>query len=51
MLIVGVAGVVGLSLALLFSLSAPWRGPLIVSGHPLDGIILDLQSGFFTGEP
>lgn len=46
-LIVGVAGVVGLSLALLFSLSAPWRGPLIVSGHPLDVIVGDLQSGFF----
>jgi len=51
LLIAGVAGVVGLSLALLFSLSAPWRGPLVVSGHPLDVIISDLQSGFFTGEP
>lgn len=49
LLILGVAGVVGLSLALLFSLSAPWRGPLIVSGQPLDGIIGDLQSGFFHG--
>jgi hypothetical protein len=51
LLIMGVAGVVGLSLALLFSLSAPWRGPLVVSGHPLDGIIADLESGFFTGGP
>jgi hypothetical protein len=51
LLIVGVASVVGLSLALLFSLSAPWRGPLIVSGHPLDAIIGDLGSGFFGGEP
>jgi hypothetical protein len=47
----GVAAVVGLSLALLFSLTAPWRGPLIVSGHPLDAIRGDLQSGFFAGEP
>ncbi len=51
LLIVGVASVVGLSLALLFSLSAPWRGPLIVSGHPLDVVIGDLQSGFFHAEP
>lgn len=51
LLVVGIASVVGLSLALLFSLSAPWRGPLIVSGHPLDAIISDLQSGFFHGDP
>lgn len=49
LLIVGVAIVVGLSLALLFALSAPWSGPLIVSGHPLDSIIRDLKSGFFDG--
>ena len=51
LLIAGVASVVGLSLALLFSLSAPWRGPLIVSGHPLDAIIRDLDSGFFHSAP
>ncbi|MER5185486.1 hypothetical protein ABT009_45710 [Streptomyces sp. NPDC002896] len=51
LLIVGVASVVGLSLALLFALSAPWSGPLIVSGHPLDVIIEDLESGFFDGKP
>jgi hypothetical protein len=51
LLVAGLASVVGLSLALLFSLSAPWRGPLIVSGHPLDAIIGDLESGFFDGEP
>ncbi|WP_240528628.1 hypothetical protein [Streptomyces humi] len=51
LLIVGVASVVGLSLALLFALSAPWRGPFIVSGHPLDAIIGDLKSGFFGGRP
>ncbi|MFJ9739592.1 hypothetical protein [Streptomyces sp. NPDC101166] len=47
LLIVGVASVVGLSLALLFALSAPWNGPLLVSGHPLDAIIGNLKSGFF----
>lgn len=49
LLIGGVASVVGLSLALLFALAAPWRGPLVVSGHPIDAIISDLQSGFFHG--
>jgi hypothetical protein len=47
MLVLGLAGVVGLSLALLFSLTAPWRGPLTVSGHPIDAIVRDLQTGFF----
>jgi hypothetical protein len=47
LLVVGLASVVGLSMALLFSLSAPWRGPLTVSGHPIDAIVHDLQSGFF----
>lgn len=51
LLIVGVASVVGLSLALLFALSAPWSGPFIVSGHPLDVIIRDLRSGFFVAGP
>ncbi|MEW2398483.1 hypothetical protein [Streptomyces sp. NPDC046862] len=49
LLIVGVASVVGLSLALLFALSAPWGGPFIVSGHPLDAVMGDLKSGFFEG--
>ncbi|MFF4899460.1 hypothetical protein [Streptomyces sp. NPDC001068] len=49
LLVVGVASVVGLSLALLFALSAPWSGPFIVSGHPLDATITDLKSGFFHG--
>ncbi|WP_432168727.1 hypothetical protein [Streptomyces sp. bgisy031] len=49
LLVVGVASVVGLSLALLFALTAPWSGPLTVSGHPLDVIIGDLKSGFFAG--
>ena len=50
-LVVGIAVVVGLSLALLFTLSAPWRGPLHVSGHLLDTVIGDLGSGFFRGDP
>jgi hypothetical protein len=48
-LVVGLAMVVGLSLALLFSITAPWRGPLAVSEHPLDAIIRDLEKGFFDG--
>ncbi|MFH8800858.1 hypothetical protein ACH4F6_14845 [Streptomyces sp. NPDC017936] len=51
LLIVGVASVVGLSLALLFALSASWNGPFVVSGHPLDAVIGDLRSGFFHGGP
>ncbi|MFF8429006.1 hypothetical protein ACF07Y_28410 [Streptomyces sp. NPDC016566] len=47
LLITGIGSVVGLSLALLFALSAPWSGPFIVSGHPLDAIVGDLGSGFF----
>ena len=49
LLAVGLASVVGLSLALLFSISGPWRGPLVVSGHPLDAIIRDLETGLFAG--
>ena len=48
LLVVGLAVVVGLSLALLFSLSAPWRGPLMVSGHAIDVVVHDLQAGFFS---
>ena len=43
----GLACVVGLSLALLFSITAPWRGPLVVSGSPVDSVIADLERGFF----
>ena len=49
LLVTGLAVVIGLSLALLFSLSAPWRGPLVVSGGPIDSVVDDLSSGFFTG--
>jgi hypothetical protein len=47
LLVVGLAAVVGLSLALLFALGAPWRGPLIVSGQPIDAVVHDLQTGVF----
>jgi hypothetical protein len=47
LLVGGLAAVVGLSLALLFSLSAPWRGSLVVSGHPLDAVAHDLDTGYF----
>jgi Protein of unknown function (DUF4239) len=48
LLIVGLACIVGLSVALLFALSAPWDGPLVVSGHPIDRMVQDLQTGYFT---
>jgi hypothetical protein len=48
MLIAGLAAVVGLSLALLCALSAPWDGPLIVSGRPIDAIVRDLHTDFFS---
>lgn len=47
LLVVGLAAVVGLSMALLFALGAPWRGPLIVSGQPIDAVVHDLQTGVF----
>jgi hypothetical protein len=47
LLVVGLAAVVGLSMALLFALGAPWRGPLIVSGQPIDAVVSDLQTGVF----
>jgi hypothetical protein len=47
LLVIGLAVVVGLSLALLFALSAPWDGPLVVSGRPIDSVLRDLGAGFF----
>jgi hypothetical protein len=47
LLVAGLAVVVGLSLALLFSLGAPWRGSLVVSGDPIDAVIHDLDTGYF----
>ena len=47
LLVGGLAVVVALSLALLFALSAPWDGPLIVSGRAIDTVVQDLRAGFF----
>ena len=35
-------------MALLFALGTPWRGPITVSGHPIDAVIKDLTTGYFT---
>ena len=48
LLVVGLAVVVGLSLALLFSISGPWRGPLTVPTEPMTDVVHDLQTGFFS---
>jgi hypothetical protein len=48
LLVLGLAVVVGLSMALLFALSGPWDGTLEVSGQPIDTIVRDLQAGFFS---
>lgn len=47
LLIGGLTTVVGLSIALIFALGTPWRGPIVVSGHPIDAVIQDLGSGYF----
>jgi hypothetical protein len=47
LVISGLVVVVGLSMALLFALGTPWRGPIVVSGHPLDAVIHDLATGYF----
>lgn len=47
LLLGGLTVVVALSLALLFAVTAPWRGPLVVSGRPIDDVIRDLHRGFF----
>jgi hypothetical protein len=46
-LIGGLNVVIGLSLALIFALGTPWRGPIVVSGDPIDAVIHDLASGYF----
>jgi hypothetical protein len=43
----GLATVIGLSMALLFAIGAPWRGPVGVSTRPIDAIVSDLDSGYF----
>jgi Protein of unknown function (DUF4239) len=46
-LVGGIAVVVGLTMALLFALGTPWRGPIGVSGQPIDSVIRDLTTGYF----
>ena len=48
LLVLGLAVVVGLSMALLFALTGPWDGALEVSGQPIDSVLRDLRSGFFS---
>ena len=48
LLVASLTVVVALSLALLCALTGPFRGALAVSGGPIDAVIEDLRSGFFT---
>lgn len=48
LLVAGLACVVGLSLALLFAIAAPWEGGLIATGTPIDAVLRDLDTGFFA---
>jgi hypothetical protein len=48
LLAAGLACVVGLSLALLFAIAAPWEGGLRASGDPIDAVLRDLETGFFA---
>ena len=47
LLVSGLAVVVGLSMALLLSLTTPWRGPLVVSGGPIEDVATQLRTEFF----
>ena len=47
LLVGGLSAVIGLSLALLFALGTPWRGPITVSGQPIDNVVQDLNAGYF----
>jgi hypothetical protein len=51
LLVSGLAAVIGLSLALLFALGTPWRGPITVSGQPIDAVVRDLNIGYFHSLP
>jgi hypothetical protein len=42
------AAVAGLTMALLFALGAPSRGAIAIGGQPVDNVIHDLQTGYFT---
>jgi len=48
LLLAGLACVVGLSLALLFAIAAPWEGGLVATGEPIDAVVRDIRSGFFA---
>ena len=48
LLVASLTVVVALSLALLCALTGPFRGALAVSGEPIDAVIEDLRTGFFT---
>jgi hypothetical protein len=47
LLVGGLSAVVGLALALLFALGTPFRGPITVSGQPIDNVVQDLNAGYF----
>lgn len=47
LLVGGLSVVIGLSLALLFALGTPWRGPITVSGQPIDAVVKELNAGYF----
>ena len=47
-LVACLACVVGLSLALLFAIAAPWDGGLVATGEPIDAVLRDLRAGFFS---
>jgi hypothetical protein len=47
-LVAGLAGVVGLSLALLLAIAGPWAGPLVVSGTSIDAVVRDIEAGYFA---
>jgi hypothetical protein len=47
LLIGGLTAVIGLSMALLFALGTPWRGPITVSGNPIDDVIRNITDRYF----
>lgn len=47
LIIGGLTVVIGLSIALILALGTPWRGPIAVSGQPIDFVIRDLTTGYF----
>ena len=51
LLVGGLTAVTGLSVALLFALGTPWRGPISVSGQPIDAVVRDLNTGYFHPSP